>query len=195
MESTKPKPKGAPISPGDRFTRLTAIEQAGMKGRNVLWRCVCDCGVETVRPAWHLRKDIARSCGCLKREKSRAALRKAPGHAGKQIVFGAYRKSASARGIDFALTFDDVVRLTSQDCFYCGTPPAAVTAQGKSPEQRKHAAYVHNGIDRVDSSAGYCIDNCVPCCSHCNYAKRDLSQDQFFQWLARTYRNVFGGGK
>lgn len=51
-----------------RFGRLLAIEPSGKdKKRNILWRCICDCGNETVLSSYSLKK-ITRSCGCLQKE-------------------------------------------------------------------------------------------------------------------------------
>lgn len=46
-----------------------------------------------------------------------------------------------------------------------------------------HSEYVHNGVDRVDNALGYTPDNCVPCCSRCNYAKRAMPRGEFENWL------------
>ena len=31
-----------------------------------------------------------------------------------------------------------------------------------------------NGVDRTDNDIGYTLDNCVPCCSECNYMKNSF---------------------
>ena len=55
---------------GSRFGRLTAIEPCGKdKHRNVIWRCVCDCGEEVFITATALRK--TKSCGCLTKDTTR----------------------------------------------------------------------------------------------------------------------------
>jgi hypothetical protein len=49
---------------------------------------------------------------------------------------------------------------------------------------KKHKdSILHNGIDRVDSSAGYTVDNSAPCCKTCNAAKRSLSVQEFLAWV------------
>lgn len=51
---------------GQRFGRLTVIEEAGRnKSKKVLWRCVCDCGKETIVIAQQLTSGRTKSCGCL----------------------------------------------------------------------------------------------------------------------------------
>ena len=50
---------------------------------------------------------------------------------------------------------------------------------------------MRNGIDRIDSSKGYSVDNCVPCCAKCNYAKHDLSIDDFKNHIEKIYKHLF----
>jgi len=46
----------------------------------------------------------------------------------------------------------------------------------------------------VDSSLGYVLGNVVPCCSTCNFAKRDMAYQEFLAWLDRlvAYRGKHG---
>lgn len=55
---------------GQRFGRLTVIERSGKvtKGRSVYWKCICDCGNETIVSSDNLRKRKTKSCGCLHKE-------------------------------------------------------------------------------------------------------------------------------
>ena len=63
---------------GQRYGRLTVVEQAKTHvtpgGRNVyMWRCVCDCGKESIVPTSALRSGDTKSCGCLQRERAHEA--------------------------------------------------------------------------------------------------------------------------
>lgn len=54
---------------GQRFGRLRAIEPLETRsGGSVVWKCICDCGLEAQFPAKTVLSGKARSCGCLKRE-------------------------------------------------------------------------------------------------------------------------------
>lgn len=44
-------------------------------------------------------------------------------------------------------------------------------------------------IDRIDSTKDYSIDNVVPCCKFCNWAKSDLKQKDFYDWVQRVSKN------
>ena len=56
--------------------------------------------------------------------------------------------------------------------------------------QEKSEPWKRNGVDRIDSSLGYTIDNCVACCDKCNYAKHDLSTEDFKEWIIKIYNNL-----
>lgn len=61
---------------GLRYGRLTAIALVPeRRSPHPAWRCVCDCGKETVVVAPSLRSGLTRSCGCLRREVTGAKLR------------------------------------------------------------------------------------------------------------------------
>ncbi len=55
---------------GQRFGRLVAIERAGTdSNKKVLWRCLCDCGKETIATSGSLVTKNTTSCGCYLIEK------------------------------------------------------------------------------------------------------------------------------
>jgi hypothetical protein len=51
---------------GTRVGRLTVIEPAGSRNGRAVWRCKCDCGVETLKSSKHLISGNSRSCGCYR---------------------------------------------------------------------------------------------------------------------------------
>lgn len=69
--------------------------------------------------------------------------------------FKEYNKNALIRDISFYLTFEQFNTLIQKPCHYC-THFIETEA---------------NGIDRVNNSLGYTVDNCVSCCWHCNRMK------------------------
>jgi len=63
---------------GQRFARLTVIGRAeNATDGTARWKCVCDCGDETVSSGSNLRRGSARSCGCLQKEHARRVVSKA----------------------------------------------------------------------------------------------------------------------
>jgi ribosomal protein S27E len=56
---------------GQKFGNLTVVEEAGRsKNNTILWKCKCDCGNETISFSTSLRNGDAKSCGCIRIEKS-----------------------------------------------------------------------------------------------------------------------------
>ena len=51
---------------GQRYGRLTVLEQAENVDGRTAWRCRCDCGQEVVAKSCHLRNGHVTSCGCAK---------------------------------------------------------------------------------------------------------------------------------
>ncbi len=82
-----------------------------------------------------------------------------------------YKISAKKRGLDFMLSEQEFIHLLSLPCHYCNTE-------------------VSNGIDRKDSELGYTLINSLPCCSTCNYMKRDLDYDYFIKHMEAIIKNL-----
>lgn len=70
---------------GKRFGRLTVIERTENKNnKNIAYRCLCDCGNESIAESSNLKGGGTKSCGCLKREQSRKLFTK-HGHASRTV--------------------------------------------------------------------------------------------------------------
>lgn len=54
---------------GEKFGRLTVIESAGKNEYgHLIYRCLCDCGNETVVVGRSLKAGYTKSCGCYRKE-------------------------------------------------------------------------------------------------------------------------------
>jgi hypothetical protein len=85
--------------------------------------------------------------------------------------YKSYKSSAKVRGISFSLTKDQFMTFWQQDCYYCNRPIATI------------------GIDRIDSEIGYSIENCISCCSVCNYMKLDMNEEEWYSNMLMILRN------
>lgn len=57
---------------GKQFGKLTVIEFHGKdERRKSIWKCLCDCGKESLVPSTNLIGNRTNSCGCLVKEKAR----------------------------------------------------------------------------------------------------------------------------
>lgn len=64
---------------GQQFGRLTVIKRDGTaKNGNATWLCKCSCGQLVTVDSYRLRHGITVSCGCYRRDISKARLTKDP---------------------------------------------------------------------------------------------------------------------
>jgi hypothetical protein len=166
---------------GQRFGRLVAISYAGKRANSkdrhiVLWNCKCDCGNETIVSQVNLSQGTTKSCGCLKREIHTLD----EGVASFNSLYSIYTRAARDRDLQFELTKDEFRSITKKNCYYCGIPPYQIHRN-----QRCNGSYTYMGVDRTNCSLGYTMQNIRPCCKQCNYAKWDMSEQEFFSWLGR----------
>ena len=175
---------------GMQFSRLKVIDFYGYRAvgkfSSAFWWCLCECGTEKKVQARFLKNGLTKSCGCIQRERASELNSKPPGVAGFNKIHRSYVYGAQNRGYSWELSEDDVKRLFESSCHYCGKAP--------SQESGYSSIYLHSGIDRIDNDKGYDVANCVSCCSICNYAKRDMSHDDFIAWAERVYCHQKGQG-
>ena len=110
---------------------------------------------------------------------SRCANKRMSGDSNSQYKHGnnrycEYRCNAKSRGIDFNLTVEEFSSLQDKECHYCG-----LYSSEWDPRSRG------NGVDRKNSKVGYEINNCVPCCSKCNFVKNSMPYDAFISYIKR----------
>jgi|ERR1035437_2530533 hypothetical protein len=155
------------------------------------WLCQCDCGKTKPFRATHLTEKrkaiIVESCGCLLPEYHRSSAWKEksrkPGTAFRRLL-DSYKANARHRGLLWELTEEQFRELTKAPCHYSGEFPSTVL-------KSRCEEYVYNGIDRVDNSKGYTIDNCVTCCHAINLMKLDLPINRFLELCKKvTERNT-----
>lgn len=113
------------------------------------------------------------------------------GEAAFRSLFGAYKRNAlNQRKVCFELTKEQFKEITSNNCNYCGTAPSSIrNGDALRSKGKSSGIYVYNGIDRVDSSKGYTIDNVVSCCSICNFMKRDMQVLEFMNHIEKIYKH------
>lgn len=103
-------------------------------------------------------------------------------------LFHNYTKSAIDRGISFELSRDQFRILTKQNCAYCGVEPLQIHA---GTVKTFNGFWIHNGVDRKNDDMGYTIENAVPCCKVCNYAKQGLTDIEFLQHVKKIYQHNY----
>ncbi len=95
-----------------------------------------------------------------------------------------YKKSAVKRGYEYNVSLETFKTLTKSPCIYCGKPPSKVDSTKCSDK------FIYTGIDRMNNDLGYEDDNCVPCCTMCNYGKHNRSHDEYQAHLEQVALHV-----
>lgn len=112
---------------GDKLNRLT-VTKIYKKNKHNWVSCQCDCGKQVDITRWTFMTSRTKSCGCLKEEFIKNSPRdnrgrKASSETGKRRCFFNVKRSATTRGLEFNLSFDEVIEMCSKDCFYCENKP------------------------------------------------------------------------
>lgn len=168
-----------------RFGRLVALSVSLRARRNPArhthWLCICDCGQQKSIAQSSLVHGLTRSCGCLL-EESTASVRLPDGLGSMRKRLAVYRRSATYRHLEWALTEVECKCLFLADCYYCGTQPSNFSGPTTGS---KSGGFTYNGIDRLDNATGYVAGNVVSCCYICNRAKNCMSYEEFRAWISR----------
>lgn len=164
---------------GTVFSRLTVLEETAPKlteggGSRKCYKVRCECGKTFITIGTslkHKRVTECSSCAYQKRPQSTKRLTQEERMFTKTIV-----DRCKAHNIPYSITAADYITVAKKACHYCGAPPII-----KGAHMTRHAEIPIpvNGIDRVDNTLGYTIENIVPCCSICNSMKSTLSSEHF----------------
>lgn len=182
------------ISVGEIFGEWTVLGRANVtyknKKNNIYWDCRCSCGNICHVKGSALRQGLSSRCKKCSSAATGKKNKVNDFHVASGTVLQQYKRNAKSRGLVFALTKDELKTLIVKDCFYCGAPPSN-TVKTFSGRPGVHRAVMYNGIDRIDSSKDYILENCVTCCFICNWAKANMSVEQFRTWIKKVYIHQF----
>lgn len=167
---------------GNIYARLLVVSISDKVVKNeTYYNCICDCGKEKEVAAGDLTEGNTKSCGCLNIERVKETHSKPRGESAKYGAYGRY-KDEKRRNCKFNLSFDEAVFIFEQNCYYCNKSPSNVFKS-----KHDNGDYSYSGIDRVDNSKDYEVENVVPCCKECNFIKGQLSYTEFIQMVKDIY--------
>jgi 5-methylcytosine-specific restriction endonuclease McrA len=161
---------------GKRFVKLVAVEKIirprinnGKKNGNyVCYRCICDCGKETVVWGAHLRNGSIVSCGCYSAEQFGKRNYKHGLSDTKEYISAKTRKRDDLKKIhdtDWDVKKEIFLRRLFQECVVCG-----ITEQ---EHQLKYNQSLHiDHIIPLHSGHGLSVGNATVLCARCNSEKQ-----------------------
>lgn len=178
-------------STGQKFGMLTAIRRRpGFKRRSdgapiTYYECLCECGKKKMICGTSLAAGITKSCGCRQGKHEHLVGRLGYGESALNSKLKDYIAQAERRGLPFELSRRHAKRIMSDFCFYCGSPPLALTKKAGG-----YGEFAYNGIDRLNNEKGYIKGNVVPCCADCNWVKGRCSFGRFVAWVERAANHL-----
>jgi len=168
---------------GKTLGEWTVIKLArGAKDRlGAKWLCRCSCGAIKEVYGKHLRNRTHPKCQDCHGKSSRT------GTAAQTDVLYHYTWRANKKGLVWELSRDQFLDITQKPCHYCGAAP-------HKRNRKSYGEFVYTGIDRKNNEDGYTLENSLPCCEVCNYAKRDMDYDDFLSWIGniKSFSTEYG---
>ena len=172
---------------GNKYGKLTVVEFVRTNKNTTFWNCLCECGNTKITSAHSLRRGMCKSCKICSPKKL-------------MPIDGPYKRrwnnhcvAAKKHNRTNELTYDTFVQMVNQNCYWCGQVPSdvhyAYSLKRKTKGIESDVSAKFNGIDRLDSSRGYELDNVVSCCNMCNRMKSDFSVDIFTNQVKLIYEN------
>lgn len=171
---------------GSKFNYLTLMSflqyNKGLGGS--VWKVLCDCG--NIREL--LAKDVAsgkvKSCGKCKyhsklMSQSRGGIQSVG--RGEQELFRRYLRKALKESTKWALSIVELRGLISKSCDFCGI---------KESVKLKGSKLRYNYIERLESTKGYLVSNCITVCADCKRAKGPLIPQQFINLITRIFSHL-----
>jgi hypothetical protein len=176
---------------GYKFYKLTFVKSTnklrstGTGHGGTIWEALCDCGNTFNCEPQRVKSGNCKSCGCWRKEQSSKGVQRK--HE-PRISSAMYVWRRAYKDCDFNLFLE----LSQKDCYYCSRSPYRIFnaySSKKSEYQKENGSFTYNGLDRLNSDLGHTPNNIVPCCTECNKAKLDMSEEHFLKLIEMIYRN------
>lgn len=176
-----------------KFSKLLIIKKSDKRGNKgqIMWECVCDCGNKHITSGESIRQGKSKSCGCNRKASPKS---KEPNRClaiFKSLYNSIVIKDNKKRNLKTDISIDKFIELTTNNCNYCGAGLCNFASDINSGKLISNTIVKYNGLDRIDSSNGYILNNVVTCCKHCNKAKNIMSQKEFLEFIKRVYEFNF----
>ena len=157
-------PKKLVVNKGDRFARLSILDEQATRSKARMFLCLCDCGTEKVISLSHLRSGHTTSCGCYNR--SQASHRRM-----KFDLPKGYSAVIDRKVPEFSVWLNIVTRCYNSNHIgweYYGGKGVGMSSEWLQEDGRGFYRFYEDmgprpdncRIDRIDPTKGYSKDNC-----------------------------------
>lgn len=145
-----------------------------------IWECRCICSNIKNYAIREILNNGTKSCGCMKGKMISNKKSLPDEECAFRSIYRNTQKRAKRCNHIFEIDKISFKKLIKSNCYYCNRKPSNWLFYNKFK-------YMHTGLDRVDSSKGYALNNVVPCCKLCNQAKNDLTVKEFKNFIRKLY--------
>lgn len=157
---------------GCRYGRLVVISPSANKGKHTAWKCLCDCGTESIVTSNQLRCGYTQSCGCLGKEKrlernTKHGQAKRNNRTREYVMWCAAKSRAKRADVPFSIKLEDII--IPEFCPVLGVRLEEGTLQNHANSP---------SLDRLDPSLGYVQGNIWVISHRANLIKNDASLDE-----------------
>jgi len=174
---------------GKRFGKLIVLERSGtyknkapktgQTSYRALFKCRCDCGIEEIKSGTFLRRGKSTMCKSCCYKNRPQSLNK---YSSEERLYNlSIVQRCKRTKIKNLLSLEEFCNIINKNCYYCNSIPTIKKYLDINNEINA------NGIDRLDSSKDYILENCVPCCKQCNISKSTLSEKEFLNQIKKIY--------
>lgn len=99
-----------------------------------------------------------------------------------KTIYSRLVKSAKKRNLELDISYEDFIEFTKQsECYYCGDDVEWVKHGKKATKYN---------LDRLYNNKGYLKDNCVVCCTSCNFFKLHIDENKFLLKIDKIYNRI-----
>ena len=168
---------------GKKFYKLTVKEFSHLNNtRHAMWKCICDCGTETIAESRLLLNGTKKSCGCLTHQVGNKSLTwKGCGDLSKSH-FSKIMREAIKRSLEFEVDMEFLWELYLKQNKKC-----ALSGEDIVFRSQVHLSDGTASLDRIDSNKGYTIDNVQWVHKIVNMMKQNLPENIFEEWCKKIY--------
>jgi 5-methylcytosine-specific restriction endonuclease McrA len=148
-----------------------------------MWECKCQCGNIKDISGVKLRSGKYKTCGCnltkIKKDRDLVLF--------KKQYYQMIKRNEKLGFNETDITIEKFIELIKQECYYCGSKDSNSL---KDNLKSKSYRLKFNGLDRINNTKGYEIDNVVPCCKYCNRSKSTLTVQEFIEQINNQYKHL-----
>lgn len=152
-----------------------SLSKSGRKRIIYIFKCADNSCDKEIR-IWNTKSRIGAKCqSCLHKKRPYE-------HIYNKLLTAAKKNKC----VDNSLTFKQFKTFVGKNCFYCNSKLPWLEFFTRNIKRENHGY----NLDRKDSTKGYSLENCVACCSICNWTKSALFTFDEFIIIGKSIKKV-----